>query len=44
MKLLLNATIIFLGIASLTLAGCNTMQGLGEDIEDGGEAVQEAAE
>lgn len=24
--------------------GCNTMHGVGEDIEDGGEAIQDAAE
>ncbi len=27
-----------------TLAGCNTMQGAGEDIEAGGEAVSDTAE
>lgn len=26
------------------LAGCNTMRGAGEDVEAGGEAVQDAAE
>ncbi|MCE9682695.1 entericidin A/B family lipoprotein [Halomonas alkalisoli] len=26
------------------LAGCNTMQGAGEDVERGGQAVQDAAE
>lgn len=26
-----------------TIAGCNTMQGLGQDIERGGEKVQEKA-
>lgn len=30
--------------ALLALAGCNTMQGLGEDIERGGEKLQGAAE
>lgn len=25
------------------LAGCNTMAGIGQDVEEGGEAVQEAA-
>ena len=29
-------------IAGLVLAGCNTMQGLGKDIEQGGEALQRA--
>lgn len=28
----------------LTLGACQTLNGLGEDIEDGGEAVQNAAE
>jgi predicted small secreted protein len=27
----------------LTLAGCNTVQGMGKDIERGGEATQDAA-
>jgi entericidin B len=39
---------IALGFALLmtagALAGCNTMQGAGEDVERGGEAVQDAAE
>lgn len=26
------------------LAGCNTVEGVGEDVERGGEAVQDAAE
>lgn len=26
-----------------TIAGCNTMQGLGQDIERGGERIQEKA-
>jgi len=30
-------------LAMLTLAGCNTMQGLGEDIERGGEKIQNKA-
>jgi len=29
-------------IASLLLAGCNTVQGVGKDIERGGEAIQKA--
>ncbi|MGR4070209.1 entericidin A/B family lipoprotein [Halomonas sp. LR3S48] len=31
-------------MAAGTLAGCNTMQGAGEDVERGGQAVQDAAE
>lgn len=30
-------------LASTLLAGCNTMQGAGEDIERGGEKIQESA-
>ena len=28
--------------AALTLAGCNTVQGLGQDIEKAGESIQKA--
>ena len=31
-------------IATLVLAGCNTVQGAGKDVERGGEAIQGAAE
>lgn len=31
-------------IAALSIAGCNTMQGLGEDIKKGGSALSETAE
>ncbi|MBU1224600.1 MAG: entericidin A/B family lipoprotein [Gammaproteobacteria bacterium] len=30
--------------AALTLAGCNTMQGLGQDIEKLGDKIQKKAE
>jgi predicted small secreted protein len=30
-------------LAALLLAGCNTMAGLGKDIERGGEKLQDAA-
>jgi predicted small secreted protein len=30
-------------IAAVVLAGCNTMEGAGRDIERGGEKVQDAA-
>ena len=36
------ATLMLLGMLG-TIAGCNTMQGLGEDIERGGEKIQEKA-
>ena len=34
------ATLMLLGILG-TIAGCNTMHGLGQDIERGGEKLQE---
>jgi predicted small secreted protein len=34
------ATLILLGVLG-TIAGCNTMHGLGHDIERGGERLQE---
>jgi entericidin B len=36
------ATLMLLGMFG-AIAGCNTMQGLGQDIERGGEKVQEKA-
>jgi predicted small secreted protein len=30
-------------LAALLLAGCNTMQGLGKDLKQGGEALERAA-
>jgi predicted small secreted protein len=35
--------IIWAVLAAAVLAGCNTMQGLGQDIERGGEKLQEKA-
>lgn len=36
-------TLILLSIISLTLlGGCNTVRGIGQDIEKGGEALQRA--
>ncbi|OXY83817.1 entericidin [Oceanimonas doudoroffii] len=32
-----------LAVVTLGLGGCNTLAGAGKDIEQGGEAVQEAA-
>ena len=29
-------------LAAVSLAGCNTIRGLGQDIEKGGEAIQRA--
>ncbi len=31
-------------VAALVLAGCNTMEGAGKDVEAAGEAVQDAAD
>ncbi|MFI4860214.1 MAG: entericidin A/B family lipoprotein [Phycisphaerales bacterium JB063] len=39
-----NWSILLLGIAAFALAGCNTMQGAGEDIESAGDAIQDAAD
>ena len=33
----------FMLVASAFIAGCNTMEGLGEDIERGGEKIQKEA-
>jgi predicted small secreted protein len=37
-------TLIAVLIASFALAGCNTMEGFGKDVEKGGEKIQGAAE
>jgi len=36
--------VLLLTILVFRLAGCNTLQGMGEDIEAGGKAIQEAAD
>jgi predicted small secreted protein len=36
-------TLIAATFAAVLLAGCNTVRGLGQDIEKGGEALQRAA-
>jgi entericidin B len=38
------AGLFLLGLVSMFLAGCNTVEGLGEDIESGGESIQDAAD
>ena len=46
-KALKNLPVWFLLTACLTtlfLAGCNTTEGVGEDIQEGGEAIEEGAE
>lgn len=38
-------SLILVSLFTLTLlSGCNTIRGAGQDIEEGGEAVQEAAD
>lgn len=32
------------GVAALAMVGCNTIEGAGEDIEAGGDAIDDAAE
>ncbi|MGA0024607.1 MAG: entericidin A/B family lipoprotein [Burkholderiales bacterium] len=32
--------VFFLLVALMVLAGCNTMRGLGQDVEKAGEAIQ----
>lgn len=36
-------TLIFAATVSLGLAGCETIEGAGQDIENAGESVQDAA-
>jgi predicted small secreted protein len=36
------ATLMLLGLIG-TIAGCNTMKGLGQDVERGGEKIQDKA-
>lgn len=40
----MRAFVMLLGVcAVVVLGGCNTVQGLGKDIEKGGEAIQKVA-
>jgi len=39
---IVKAIAVLIGIISLLLGGCNTMRGVGQDIEKGGEAIQKA--
>lgn len=36
-------TILGLGVLALGITACNTMEGAGQDIENAGESVQDAA-
>ncbi|MDI6745635.1 MAG: entericidin A/B family lipoprotein [Rhodocyclaceae bacterium] len=38
----MKALMLILAAAAVVLAGCNTVQGIGKDIEKGGEAIQKA--
>jgi len=40
---IMKPMIVVLIAAALTLAGCNTMQGLGKDVEKLGDKIQEKA-
>jgi predicted small secreted protein len=39
---MIRITSVIVAIAAFVLAGCNTVQGVGKDIEKGGEAIQKA--
>lgn len=39
---MIRITSVIVAIAAFVLAGCNTVQGMGKDIEKGGEAIQKA--
>jgi entericidin A len=36
-------SLILAAIASLALAGCNTMQGIGKDVQKAGEKIEDAS-
>lgn len=38
-----KVTVIILALAAFAGAACNTVQGIGKDIERGGEAIQRSA-
>ena len=44
MNRLKSVIYIIVCVLLLSAAGCHTMKGMGEDIERGGEKIQEAAE
>jgi predicted small secreted protein len=35
-------SLIFVVLAALSLTACNTVRGIGQDVEKGGEAIQKA--
>jgi entericidin B len=40
----MKTQMIFAALAVVMLASCNTVRGVGQDVQAGGEAVEEAAE
>ena len=44
MKKFRNWSILMLGVVALAMAGCNTLEGAGEDIEAAGDSIQDAAD
>jgi len=44
MKYITTLLLVAAGLASLTLSSCNTISGLGRDLQHGGNALQTAAE
>lgn len=38
------ATIAFIATSGFSLAGCNTVEGVGRDIEGAGDAIEDAAD
>ena len=37
------ASALVLTVAAIAAAGCNTMRGMGQDMQEGGQAIQDAA-
>lgn len=44
MKKFQTIVLVMLGLVAFALAGCNTIEGAGEDIEKAGQSVQDAAD
>jgi predicted small secreted protein len=38
-----KSIVLLLAAAALAMAGCNTLNGIGKDIEKGGQAIEKAA-
>jgi predicted small secreted protein len=37
------ASALMLAVAAMAAVGCNTMRGMGQDLQEGGQAIQDAA-